>query len=78
MDSTFDSLNAARELERAGMDRPQAEAVATAIRAGQGNLATREDVLALRAEMSAMRWMMGIQMAISLGTLAAVVTMALD
>ena len=62
MESTFDSLNAARELERSGMDRPQAEAVATAIRAGQGNVATREDVLALRAEMSAMRWMMGIQM----------------
>ena len=37
-----------------------------------------EGVLALRADMSAMRWMMGIQMAISLGTLAAVVTMALD
>ena len=49
-----------------------------AIRTDQGNLATREDVLALRAEMPTMRWMMGIQMAISLGTLAAVVTMALS
>lgn len=46
--------------------------------ADQVTLAMREDVLALRAELSAMRWMMAIQMAISLGTLAAVVTTALD
>ena len=38
------------ELEAAGMDRAQAEAVAAAIRNGQGDLATRAD---LRAEINA-------------------------
>lgn len=49
-----------------------------AARADRVNLAMREDVLALRAELSAIRWMMAIQMAISLGALTSVVTMALD
>ena len=47
--AAFDTLTAARDLETAGMGRPQAEAVAAAIRAGQGDLATRAD---LRAEIA--------------------------
>ena len=47
--AAFDTLTAARDLETAGMDRVQAEAVAAAIRAGQGDLATRAD---LRAELA--------------------------
>ena len=42
--TAFDTLAAARDLETAGMDRAQAEAVASAIRAGQGDLATRADL----------------------------------
>ena len=45
--ASFDTLKAARDLEAAGMEQAQAEAVAAAIRAGQGDLATRAD---LRAE----------------------------
>lgn len=45
----FDTLTAARDLEAAGMARKQAEAVASAIRAGQGELATRAD---LRADLA--------------------------
>ena len=47
--AAFDTLQAARDLQTAGMDRSQAEAVAAAIRAGQGDLATRAD---LRAELA--------------------------
>lgn len=47
----FDTLAAARELTAAGMDRGQAEAVASAIRAGQGELVTRDT---LRAELAAL------------------------
>lgn len=52
---TFDTLAAARDLESAGMDRPQAEAVAAAIRAGQGELATKADLahLATKADLAA-------------------------
>lgn len=60
---------AARDLEKAGMDRPQAEAVAGAIRAGQGDLATRADLRMLQ-------WVVGINVAISLATLAVVLATA--
>ena len=50
---TFDTLTAARELAEAGMERRQAEAVAAAIRAGQGDLATRADLAALEARLEA-------------------------
>jgi len=54
MTTTFDTLTAARDLEAAGMSRDQAEAVAKAIRNGQGDLVTRSDLLStetgLRAE----------------------------
>ena len=41
MATTFDTLRTARELEAAGLDAKQAEAIAVAIRDGQGNLVTR-------------------------------------
>ena len=44
MMATFDTLAAARDMEAAGMDRKTAEAVATAIRNGQGDLATKADL----------------------------------
>ena len=48
MSTTFDTLKAARNLEAAGMDRAQAEAIAEAIRAGQGELVTKADLAELR------------------------------
>ena len=69
MTAAFDTLAAARELEAAGMDRTQAEAVAGVVRAGQGELATKDDIRNLR-------WIVGIHFAISLATLAAVLAMA--
>ena len=44
--STFDTLTAAQDLEAAGVERHQAEAIAKAIRNGQGDLATRADLAA--------------------------------
>lgn len=69
MTAAFDTLAAARELEAAGMDRTQAEAVAEVVRAGQGELTTKDDIRNLR-------WIVGIHFAISLATLAAVLAMA--
>lgn len=54
MTAVFDTLAAARDLEKAGMDRAQAEAVANLVRAGQGELATRDDVDALRKDLDAL------------------------
>lgn len=56
MTRAFDTLAAARDMEAAGMDRAAAEAVAGAIRAGQGDLATRADLapLATKTELAAL------------------------
>ena len=56
MTATFDTLAAARNMEDAGLPREAAEAVAGAIRNGQGELATKADLAALEARMPAMLW----------------------
>ena len=84
--STFDTLTAAHTLEAAGIERDQAEAIAHAIRNGQGDLATKADITTVRAEITAVRaeiaavasrvntlqWVVGIQSAITLATFAIV------
>ena len=47
--TTFDTLAAARDLEAAGVERSQAEAIAKAIRNGQGDLSTKADIAGLEA-----------------------------
>ena len=83
MTAAFDALGAARDLGTAGMVRVQAEAVANAIRAGQGDLATKADLAVVRADIAGtksdiatLRWIVGVHFAISLATLAAVLAMA--
>ena len=74
--ASFDTLAAARELESAGMDRAQAEAVAGAIRNGQGELATKAGIERLDTRISTLQWVIGVHFAISLATLASVLAMA--
>ena len=73
--STFDTLTAAQDLEAAGVERGQAEAIAKAIRDGQGDLATRADIVrldsrldALDSRLNTLQWVVGIQSAITLAT----------
>lgn len=80
--STFDTLAAARDLEAAGVERTQAEAIATAIREGQGDLATKADITIVRTDidrldgrisaldsrLNTLQWVVGIQSAITLAT----------
>ena len=49
--STFDTLDAMRRLEQAGMERPQAEATVETMREAQSELATKAD---LRADLAAL------------------------
>jgi len=46
--AVFDTLAVARDLEQAGFDRRQAEALARALAAVQGSLATKEGLAGLR------------------------------
>ena len=78
--TSFNPLAVARDLETAGMDRRQAEAIAEGMRqaasADRADLATRADLepLATKAELatlrSEMRWMLGFQAALILAIAA--------
>ena len=68
----FDTLSAAEALEAAGIDKAHAKAIAVAIRNGQGDLATKTDIESIRSELTVIRWVVGIQSAITLATFAIV------
>ena len=63
MAQTFDTLDAARKMEAAGMDTRQAEAVATAIRAGQGELVSKVDLEATVAQLERRLMLYGLALA---------------
>ena len=71
--STFDTLEATRALEAAGVDRKQAEAHAEQLRAAAG---AGLDELATKTDVGWLRLIAGINLAISLATLAAVLGLA--
>ena len=48
----FDTLSVAENLQDAGIERKHAEAIAKAIKAGQGGPATKSDINQVRAEMN--------------------------
>ena len=76
--TTFDTFNAARALESAGVERSQAEAIAGAIgaqtvtRADLEPLATKAEVAALKSEIAVLRWAVGINAAVTVATFAIV------
>ena len=87
MTGTFDTLTAARQLEAAGMDRAHAEAIAAVVRAGHGELATKDDITALRndlgnkidalaKQMDTLRWLVGLNFAMTMAVLAVVLAHA--
>ena len=74
--TSFNPLAVARDLETAGMDRRQAEAIAEGMRqaasADRADLATRADLepLATKAELAAVKWMVGFLAALNLAMAA--------
>ena len=72
MKDTFDTLKAVHELEAAGMDRKQAEAVVDVVVSAKGGFATPDGLRRLHSGMAALKWMAGLNLAlISIVTLAA-------
>ena len=51
MNSAFDTLDAMRRLESAGMERAQAQATVETIREARGELATKSDLAALESRL---------------------------
>ena len=76
--TSFDPLETTRDLEAAGIERRQAEAIAGAMRraatADHAELATKADVAVVKADVAAlrseMRWMFGFQAAVILAMAA--------
>ena len=58
--TTFDTLNASKTLQNAGMDKQQANTTATVIKESHANLATKDDI-------NWLKWMIGIHFIITLG-----------
>ena len=76
--TSFDPLETTHDLEAAGIERRQAEAIAGAMRkaatADHAELATKADVAVVKADVAAlrseMRWMYGFQAAVILAMAA--------
>ena len=65
--TTFNPLDAVRELEAAGVERRQAEAIAEGMR----RAATADhDALATKADIATLRWMFGFLVALNLAMAA--------
>ena len=69
--AAFDTLTVSKELQDAGLEARQAEAIALAVKQGQGDLATKQDIALLKTELKSditwIKWSMAIMMAIMLG-----------
>ena len=52
--STFDTLDAMRRLEQAGMERAQAEATVETMREAQSELVTKSDLVLVRSDLAAL------------------------
>ena len=78
--STFDALEASRKLKQAGIEQQHAEAIADQLRAAAGadpnQLATRVDMAAVNSDLNWLRWGLGVNIAITLATLAVVLRLA--
>ena len=84
--TTFDTLGAAKDLQSAGMETAQAEAVAMVIQKGQGDLATKSDLAVVRADLENVRaelkndinwlkWVIGFHVAITIAGFAAILAL---
>jgi len=69
---TIDTLTTAQDLKQAGFKTEQAEAVAKAIAHQGEQLVTKSDIDGVRREVAGLRWMFGIQFALTLLILARV------
>ena len=73
--TTFDTLGASKDLQHAGMEAAQAEAVALAIKAGQGDLATKADIRELKNDINWLKWVIGFHVAITIAGFAAILAL---
>ena len=87
--AAFDTLTVSKDLQQAGIQAKHAEAIALAVKQSQGDLATKQDIDHLRTELKSdidhlrtelksdiawMKWVLGVNLALSIGIIAAVIS----
>ena len=83
--AAFDTLTVSKDLQQAGIQAKHAEAIALAIKQSQGDLATKQDITLLRSDIAQLRsglksdiawmkWVLGINLALSVGIFATVIS----
>ena len=83
--AAFDTLTVSKDLQQAGIQAKHAEAIALAIKQSQGDLATKQDITLLRsdiaqlmselkADIAWMKWVLGVNLALSVGIFATVIS----
>ena len=87
--AAFDTLKVSKDLQQAGIQESHAEAIALAVKQGQGNLATKQDIDHLRTELKTdighlrtelksdnvwLKWALGVNLALTSGIFAAIIS----
>ena len=83
--AAFDTLTVSKDLQQAGIQAKHAEAIALAVKQGQGDLATKQDIALLKSDIDHLRtelksdiawmkWVPGVNLALSIGIIAAIIS----
>ena len=80
--AAFDTLTVSKDLQEAGFEARQAEAIALAVNNAQGDLATKQDIALLKSDIDNMRdsiswlkWIAGANFALSSMILGAIIVL---
>ncbi len=72
--AAFDTLTVSKDLQHAGIQEKYAEAIALAVKQGQGDLVTKQDIALLKSEIDWVKWAaIGAILALSIGTIATII-----
>ena len=65
--TTFDTLQASKDLQSHGFKQDQADAIAQVVRNGQGELATKSDIAGLKTDINWIKWVIGALFVVTIG-----------
>ena len=63
--TTFDTLQASKDLQNHGFDQEQAEAIAQVVRNGQNELANKSDIASVRSDVENVKWTLGAMIGVN-------------
>lgn len=84
--AAFDTLTVSKELQDAGIEAKHAEAIALAVKQGQGDLATKLDINLLKTELKSeinqlktdnawIKWVVGANLALSIAIIGSIIVL---